>query len=79
MYHYRPENVCSQSIDFEIQDGKVHNLTFTAGCPGNLKAISVLVEGMPVAEVIAKLSGITCGSRGTSCADQLCKALAAHH
>ena len=58
---------CSKAINFDIEDGKVAN--------GNTKGISMLVEGMPVEEVIDKLEGITCGPRKTSCPDQLAKAL----
>lgn len=75
MFHYIPEKVCSREIHFDIIDGYVHNVKFIAGCPGNLKALAKLVEGMPVSEVISKLEGITCGERGTSCADQFTKAL----
>ena len=75
-YIYFPRGVCSKKIDFEIDDeGKVHNVKFTSGCPGNLKAIAKLVEGMDAKEVIKILEGNLCGSKGTSCADQLAKAL----
>ena len=49
----------------------MRNVKFTGGCPGNLQAISLLVEGMPAEEVIKKLQGITCGDKPTSCTDQL--------
>lgn len=75
-YIYFPRGVCSKKIDFELDDeGKVHNVKFTSGCPGNLKAIAKLVEGMDAKEVIKILEGNLCGSKGTSCADQLAKAL----
>lgn len=70
-----PEGVCAKEITFDIEDGRLHNLNFVGGCPGNLRAISILLEGMPVKEVIEKLSGITCGKKETSCADQLAKIL----
>jgi uncharacterized protein (TIGR03905 family) len=76
MYRYCPEGVCSSEISFDIEDGRVKNLTFEDGCKGNLEAIGRLVEGMPVSEVIKKLRGITC-QNGTSCPDQLAKALEA--
>ncbi len=75
-YIYFPRGVCSKKIDFEIDDeGKVHNVVFTGGCPGNLKAIGKLVEGRDAKEVIKILEGNICGMKSTSCADQLAKAL----
>lgn len=76
MYRYRTEGVCSSEIDFEIEDGRVKSVRFIDGCDGNLKAVCALVEGMPVAEVIAKLRGVMCRN-GTSCPDQLARALEA--
>nr|WP_320012899.1 TIGR03905 family TSCPD domain-containing protein [uncultured Desulfobulbus sp.] len=70
-----PEGVCAKSISFDIEEGKLRNLHFTGGCQGNLRAISVLLEGMPVEEVISKVKGITCGTKGTSCTDQLAQIL----
>ena len=66
---------CSKAINFDIEDGKVVNVSFQGGCNGNTKGIAMLVEGMSVEEVIDKLEGITCGPRKTSCPDQLAKAL----
>lgn len=74
-YEYQTKGTCSQKIFFEIEDGKVHNVQFLGGCNGNLKGIGALVEGMPVDEVIAKVEGIHCGIKSTSCPDQLAKAL----
>ena len=48
MYSYKTSGTCSQQINYDIVDGKVHNVTFVNGCPGNLKAIGILVEGLPV-------------------------------
>lgn len=73
--HYTCSGTCSRSISFEIEDGKVYNISFEGGCNGNLKAISKLVDGMNVTDVIRKLKGNTCGWRSTSCADQLARAL----
>ena len=68
--------VCARKINFEIDnEGKVRNVSFLGGCPGNLKAISKLVEGMDVDTVIEILDGNTCGMKKSSCADQLAKAL----
>lgn len=72
---YKTSGVCSKKIDFEITDGKLHNVSFTGGCHGNLQGIGRLVEGMGVDEVISKLEGIRCGFKNTSCPDQLAKAL----
>ncbi len=74
-YIYKPKGVCSQQINFSIEDGKLHNVSFVKGCPGNLKAISKLVEGMDAEKVIKILEGNTCGNKQTSCADQLAKAI----
>ena len=74
-YVYKPEGVCSQLIKFSLEDGKVHNVSFERGCPGNVKAISKLVEGMEASKVVSILEGNTCGSKPTSCADQLAKAI----
>ncbi len=72
---YKTRGVCSQLIEFDITDDKVHGVKFTGGCNGNLKGIASLVEGMPVRECIDKLEGIRCGFKYTSCPDQLAKAL----
>ncbi|MBQ7160187.1 MAG: TIGR03905 family TSCPD domain-containing protein [Clostridia bacterium] len=74
-YSYRTQGTCSQKIDFEIEDGKLHNVVFTAGCNGNLKAIGRLVEGKDAAEIAKLLRGNTCGFKSTSCADQLSRAI----
>ncbi|MBR3567995.1 MAG: TIGR03905 family TSCPD domain-containing protein [Salinivirgaceae bacterium] len=75
-YRYQTVGTCSQQIDFEIDDNNIlHNVQFYGGCNGNLKGIGRLVEGMPVADVISKLEGTTCGMKTTSCPDQLTVAL----
>lgn len=74
-YEYRTSGTCSQRIFFEIEDNKLKNVQFMGGCNGNLKGIGALVEGMDVADVIARLEGTTCGMKSTSCPDQLAKAL----
>ncbi len=70
-YRYKTKNVCSSEINFDLEEGKLHNVVFTGGCNGNLKAIGKLVEGMDADQVIALLKGNTCGRNFTSCADQL--------
>lgn len=72
---YMTQGVCSQLIDFDIEDNKLHNVSFFGGCDGNLKGIGKLVEGMDIKEAIDKLEGITCGGKSTSCPDQLAQAL----
>ena len=73
---YITSGTCSRKINFEIDnEGRVHNVSFLGGCPGNLKAISKLVEGMEATKVIELLEGNICAQRPTSCADQLAKAL----
>ena len=74
-YHYKTKNVCSSEISFDLEGNKLHNVIFTGGCNGNLKAIGKLVEGMDADQVIALLQGNTCGRSDTSCADQLTKAI----
>lgn len=75
MYNYIPENVCARAIQVELDGDRIASVSFTGGCNGNLKAISKLVEGMSVDEVAGLLEGNDCNGRGTSCADQLVKAL----
>lgn len=76
-YTYKTSGTCSQQIIFDIEEGRVHNLHFIGGCNGNLQGIGKLVEGMNVDEVIARVEGISCGGRPTSCPDQLARALKA--
>ena len=78
MFQYNTHGVCSKSIYFEVEDNKVKNVTYIGGCNGNLKGIGSLVEGMDIDEVISRLEGTTCGSKKTSCPDQLAKALKAY-
>ena len=74
-YTYRTKGVCSQMIVFDVEDNKVSNVQFFGGCNGNLKGIGALVEGMDIDDVIARVEGIKCGMKSTSCPDQLAKAL----
>lgn len=72
---YKPKGVCSREIDFEIDDHKVRNVSFIGGCSGNLQGIGRLIEGMDINEAISRIEGIHCGSKATSCPDQLAQAL----
>jgi len=75
MYEYKTNGTCSSKIRFDIEDGRLRSVNFENGCNGNLKAIGALVEGMDAAEAVKKLKGICCEKRGTSCADQLARAV----
>lgn len=71
-YNFTPQRVCSKRIDFNLDaEGRLHNVKFTGGCPGNLSAIGKLVDGKDAKEISDILRGNDCGGRGTSCADQL--------
>ena len=72
---YKTRGTCSQMIEFDITDNKVHGVKFAGGCNGNLKGIGALVEGMDVHECISRLEGIRCGFKSTSCPDQLAQSL----
>ena len=76
-YNYKPELVCARQIEFDLDGDVVTNIRFTGGCNGNLKAISKLLEGQTVDYIETKLMGNECGFKGTSCADQLAKAVRA--
>ncbi len=73
-YETSPE-VCSESMKFEIEGDTVRKVEIVGGCPGNLIGISRLVQGMKIADVIAKFEGISCGGKPTSCPDQMAQAL----
>lgn len=75
-YSYKTTNTCARVIEFDLNDNIITNVQFLGGgCPGNLQALPKLVEGMTVEEIENKIGGINCGGRGTSCADQLAKAV----
>lgn len=75
-YTYKTKGTCSVQIIIDMDDDKiVRHVEYLGGCNGNLKGISKLVEGLPAEEVIAKLKGIRCGMKPTSCPDQLASAL----
>ena len=72
---YKTKGTCSTMIDVELKDGVIDSVKFTGGCNGNLKGISSLVVGMKAEDAIARLKGIKCGFKPTSCPDQLARAL----
>lgn len=74
-YRYQTQGTCSKEIIIDIEDGIVKGAQFFGGCNGNLQGIGQLVKGMSSSEVISRLKGIQCGMKGTSCPDQLARAL----
>ncbi len=78
-FEYKTANeVCSESLYVDIEDGKIAEVQFNGGCPGSLAAVSKLVVGMTPEQAISILSGIRCGGKSTSCPDQLARALRAY-
>lgn len=76
-FSFTPRGVCSSQIDFEVENGIVKNIHFVRGCSGNTQGVAKLAEGMKVEDVIARLKGVDCNGRGTSCPDQFAMALEA--
>lgn len=72
---YKTTGVCTREINLEIEDSVIKSVEFVGGCAGNTQGVARLVEGMNVSEAIKRLEGIKCGSRSTSCPDQLALAL----
>ncbi len=72
---YTPEGVCTRQITFDIENGKIHNVKFVGGCAGNLQAVSKLIEGKDAKAVADILRHNDCRGKGTSCADQLARAI----
>jgi len=72
---YTTHGTCSRQIRIQIEDGIIQSVQFVGGCNGNTKGISQLVKGMKAEDVVEKLKGTDCGGRGTSCPDQLAKAI----
>ena len=75
MFVYKTNGVCSTEIHLDVENNIIKNVEFVRGCAGNLMGISVLVKGMKIDEAIDKLKGIDCKGKGTSCPEQLSKAL----
>lgn len=74
-YTYRTQGTCAREISFDINGDIITNVTFMGGCPGNLKALSILVDGMSVDEIESKFKDVKCGMKNTSCSAQLAKAV----
>ena len=76
-HSYTTQGTCCRKIDFDLEGDIVKNIVFTGGCPGNVKAVAILADGLTAEEIVRKLSGNLCMNRGTSCADQLARAVKA--
>ena len=77
MHEYKTRGTCSTKIRFEIDRDTIRGISFDDGCNGNLKALSILAEGMNANDLVRKLKGLHCGKRTTSCGDQLACAVEA--
>ena len=75
---YKTQNVCSRSIDIDVEDGIIVSVKFNGGCAGNTQGVASLLKGMKIEDAIDRLEGIRCGFKPTSCPDQLAKALKKH-
>lgn len=77
-FEYYPKGVCSTKITFDVEDNIIKSFNIVNGCNGNLQGITKLITGMNIDEVIEKFKGINCHNKGTSCPDQIAKALEAY-
>lgn len=75
VYTYDTKGTCSRQIIIDVENGIVNDVKFIGGCSGNTQGIASLIKGMKVEDVIKKCKGIDCAGRGTSCPDQLAKAM----
>ena len=78
MYSYKTHGTCSKEIQFDVVDNVITECRFIGGCNGNTQGVSALIKGMDIDEAISRIKGIDCAGRGTSCPDQLAKALEAY-
>ena len=72
---YTPRGTCSRQFQIEVEEGVIHDIQVMGGCDGNLKGLSSLLKGMKVEEAIHRMEGIRCGTKPTSCPDQMAQAL----
>lgn len=72
---YTPRGVCSRKMEIDVEDGVIRAVRVLGGCSGNLQGLSALLKGMTVDEAVARMEGIRCGMKPTSCPDQLAQAL----
>lgn len=77
--NYTPRGVCSKKMEIDVEDGVIQAVRVMGGCNGNLQGISSLLKGMSVEDAIARMDGIRCGMKSTSCPDQLAQALKCAH
>ncbi len=75
MKTFRTKGICALEIQLDIEDGIIHDVRFIGGCSGNALGISSLVKGLKADDAVSRLKGIDCKGRGTSCPDQLAKAI----
>ncbi|MBM6717790.1 TIGR03905 family TSCPD domain-containing protein [Gemmiger formicilis] len=75
MFVYKTTGTCAKEIHLDVQGGVIHSVEFVLGCPGFTQALIRVLVGMPAEEAITQLEGIQCLDKGTSCPDQLAKAL----
>lgn len=75
MYKYKTNGTCSRQIDIEVEGNTIKKVQFIGGCSGSAQGVAKLVEGMDIDNAIEKLKGIDCDGKGTSCPDQLSRAL----
>ena len=78
-YSYKTHGTCSRQIDVTLDGDVIVDVVFHYGCNGNTQGVSALVKGMRAEDAIARLRGIDCNGKGTSCPDQLAKAIKAYH
>ncbi|MDR1962066.1 MAG: TIGR03905 family TSCPD domain-containing protein [Gracilibacteraceae bacterium] len=76
-HSYKMRGTCATEVSFDLDGHTVSDIRFTRGCDGNLQAVAVLAEGLSAERIEALLGGIDCGGRGTSCPDQLARAVRA--
>ena len=74
-FTYTTRGVCSRAIEIDVENGIIQKVAFIGGCHGNTQGVSALIVGMEIHEAIKRLFGIDCRGRGTSCPDQLARAL----
>ena len=77
-YQYMTSGVCSRAIELELENGIVKEVVFIGGCRGNTQGVAALIRGMDAREAVERIKGIDCGGKGTSCPDQLARALKAY-
>ena len=74
-FEYTPKGVCSRKFTIEVENGKIGDIAIVGGCSGNLQGLAALLKGMEVEDAIARMEGIRCGFKSTSCPDLMAQAL----